>query len=108
MELSISHYIVRKTCAHLRWSNDIFAGNLHFNVTSATYSRELHELIEPFVYDYVADCRGSISAEHGLGFAKHKYIHHSKSKAAVDMMLQMKQLFDPKGILNPYKTLPQP
>lgn len=76
-------------------------------MTSQAYDKELHGLIEPFIYDYVAECKGSISAEHGLGFAKHKYIYHSKSEAAVDMMLQMKQLFDPNAILNPYKTLPQ-
>ena len=81
-------------------------GNLHFNVTSSEYTKDLHELIEPFVYDFVGDCSGSISAEHGLGFAKRNYIYHSKSRPVVDVMKQVKQLFDPNFILNPYKTLP--
>jgi len=50
--------------------------------------------------------RGSISAEHGLGFKKRQYIYHSKSKSAVKVMKDIKKIFDPKGILNPYKTLP--
>ena len=75
-------------------------------MTSSEYSKEIHELIEPFVYDFVSDCKGSISAEHGLGFAKRKYIYHSKSRSAVDVMKRMKTMFDPNGILNPYKTLP--
>ena len=30
----------------------------------------------------------------------------SKPKAAIDMMRQIKQLFDPTGIMNPYKLIP--
>jgi len=81
-------------------------GNLHLNVTAPAYSAELHSLIEPFIYEYVAKLRGSISAKHGLGFIKSKYIHHSKSPQAVVLMKQLKKLMDPNGILNPYKTLP--
>ena len=56
---------------------------------------------------FAAGCKGSISAEHGLGFKKANYIHHSKSLAAVDNMKNIKQLFDPNAILNPYKLLPR-
>jgi FAD/FMN-containing dehydrogenase len=76
------------------------------NITSPSYSEELHALIEPYVYEYVAKLRGSISAEHGLGFVKNKYIHHSRTPEAVNLMKQIKTMMDPKGILNPYKTLP--
>jgi FAD/FMN-containing dehydrogenase len=50
--------------------------------------------------------KGSISAEHGLGFKKRDYIRFSKSEKAVQVMQQIKKSFDPKGILNPYKVLP--
>src|SRR5438270_4298627 len=49
---------------------------------------------------------GSISAEHGLGFAKNKYLEYSKSKEHIEMMRRIKKVFDPKGLLNPYKYLP--
>ena len=39
--------------------------------------------------------RGSISAEHGLGFKKSQYIYHTKSREAVYWMKRIKQLFDP-------------
>ena len=45
-------------------------GNLHLNITSAKPSEELLGLIEPFVYEFTASHRGSISAEHGLGLMK--------------------------------------
>merc|ERR1719402_1111908 len=81
-------------------------GNLHLTVTSEQYSRELHALVEPYVYEWTAARRGSISAEHGLGLAKRKYIGLNKSPETVQLMQQIKRLMDPQGILTPYKTLP--
>eukprot|EP00047_Mylnosiga_fluctuans_P022669 m.124067 g.124067 ORF g.124067 m.124067 type:complete len:493 (-) comp9342_c0_seq4:1100-2578(-) len=81
-------------------------GNLHLNITSKEYNPELFSRIEPFVYEFAAGVRGSISAEHGLGLMKAHDIHYSKPPAAVAAMKELKALFDPNGILNPYKTLP--
>lgn len=50
---------------------------------------------------------GSISAEHGLGFKKAEHISFSKSPEAIAMMKKQKKIFDPNGILNPYKVLPK-
>jgi len=50
---------------------------------------------------------GSISAEHGLGVMKPDKIYYSKSRPMVDLMKKIKHLFDPNGILNPYKVLPE-
>lgn len=81
-------------------------GNLHLNITSPEYSTEVMDKIEPFLYDWVANHKGSISAEHGLGFKKKNFIYHSKSKSAVHLMKDIKRTFDPNMILNPYKVLP--
>lgn len=81
-------------------------GNLHLNVTADSYSHSLLDAIEPFVYEWTARCNGSISAEHGLGFKKKQFIQYSKPHEAVVLMQQFKAMLDPKGILNPYKTLP--
>ncbi|XP_063264080.1 D-2-hydroxyglutarate dehydrogenase, mitochondrial isoform X1 [Prinia subflava] len=81
-------------------------GNLHLNITAESYSHSLLDVIEPFVYEWTARCSGSISAEHGLGFKKKQFIHYSKPAEAVVLMQQFKAMLDPKGILNPYKTLP--
>jgi len=62
--------------------------------------------MEPFLYEYVSERRGSISAEHGIGLSKRNYIHYSRTAAAVELMKQIKQTLDPNSILNPYKTVP--
>ncbi|KAL6060681.1 D-2-hydroxyglutarate dehydrogenase, mitochondrial [Balamuthia mandrillaris] len=80
--------------------------NLHLNVSTPRYSDEVLSLIEPFVYDWTARQGGSISAEHGLGLMKRNHIHYSKSAEDVKYMQAIKRLFDPTGIMNPYKVLP--
>lgn len=80
-------------------------GNLHLNITSKEYNPELTKKIEPYVYEYTQKNRGSISAEHGLGLMKANCIHYSKNDVTVGLMQQTKKMFDPKGILNPYKTV---
>ena len=82
------------------------AGNLHLNATSSEYSREVVSLIEPFLYEYVNDRRGSISAEHGIGLSKRSYMHYSRTAPALELMTQLKQTLDANSILNPYKTVP--
>lgn len=81
--------------------------NLHLNFTTPEFSEQVLDSIEPYVYQWTAKHGGSISAEHGLGLKKANYIHYSKSSPSVDLMKNIKQLLDPKGILNPYKVLPR-
>lgn len=45
-------------------------GNLHLNVSAKEYDEATLNKIEPFVYEWTAQRRGSISAEHGLGQMK--------------------------------------
>ncbi|XP_063965292.1 D-2-hydroxyglutarate dehydrogenase, mitochondrial-like [Lytechinus pictus] len=80
--------------------------NLHLNAVTPEYDANVHALLEPFVYEWTSERRGSVSAEHGLGFLKRNYIGLSKTAEAVHIMQGMKGLLDPKGILNPYKVLP--
>jgi len=84
----------------------LFDGNLHLNVSTPKYSSDVFNLLEPWLFEQIALRRGSISAEHGLGQSKNNYIEFSKSKMMVKYMKHIKQLFDPHGILNPYKVLP--
>lgn len=80
-------------------------GNLHLNVAVRYYDKRVEKVIEPFVYERVAKVDGSVSAEHGLGFQKKNYVGYSKPEPLVNMMRQLKGLYDPKGILNPYKYI---
>lgn len=82
-------------------------GNLHLNISCPTYTPEVEAMIEPFVYEWTSEQRGSISAEHGIGSMKAECLGYSKSKPAIDLMKQIKKSMDPNGIMNPYKVLPQ-
>lgn len=83
-------------------------GNLHLNISAPKYDDKILAQIEPYVYEWTASVKGSVSAEHGLGFMKAKAIHYSKAPAAVHLMAGFKSYLDPVGILNPYKVLPLP
>ena len=52
-----------------------------------------------------ASHRGSISAEHGIGSMKTHALHYSKDEVSIELMKKIKELFDPKGIMNPGKVL---
>ncbi|CAF1474321.1 unnamed protein product [Adineta ricciae] len=81
--------------------------NLHLNITVKNgYSDEIKHELEPWLYEWVAKERGSVSAEHGLGLHKSKYLQLNKGEQSLVLMKQMKKMFDPKCILNPYKVLP--
>jgi len=95
-----------KNILRLNGYGHIGDGNLHINASVAEYDREVEQILEPFIYHHVSSLKGSVSAEHGLGFKKPKYIYLSKPKNSVDIMKNIKDMFDPKGIMNPYKVLP--
>ena len=84
-------------------------GNLHLNVTTPgkfEVDDDVLNAIEPFVYEWVSERRGSISAEHGIGRMKREVLHLSKSDEMIEWMRMMKLLFDPLELLNPGKVLP--
>ena len=43
-----------------------------------------------------------------MGLSKAEYMRLSKSPEMIALMRRVKEMFDPRGILNPYKVLPQP
>ena len=78
-------------------------GNIHVNVTGV----DPHdELVDDAVLRLVADHGGSISAEHGIGRAKRRWLHLVRSDAEIDAMRRIKAALDPSGILNPGVLLP--
>ncbi|KAM0319174.1 hypothetical protein ACHAO8_001318 [Botrytis cinerea] len=79
--------------------------NLHLNVATRSYDKRVEKVLEPFVYEWIAKRNGSISAEHGLGLAKKNYIGYSRSETMIGLMKGIKNLYDPNGIMNPYKYI---
>ena len=78
---------------------------MHVNLTSAEFSNSVLKHVEPFIYEQVSSHRGSISAEHGIGFVKNKYLKYSKTENEINAMRQLKKMMDTNGILNPLKVL---
>ncbi|MFT3988884.1 FAD-binding oxidoreductase [Aestuariivirga sp.] len=76
-------------------------GNLH--VTTGLTSPERKPEVQRLIYGLIAQYRGSISAEHGIGLAKKNYLGHSRSAGEIAAMRAIKAALDPNGILNPGK-----
>lgn len=93
--------LVNKVCGY----GHIGDSNLHLNIACTQFTEEIANHIEPFIYEYTARVNGSVSAEHGIGFLKTKYLQYSKKPEALALMRELKTLMDPNGILNPYKML---
>ncbi|XP_063986947.1 D-2-hydroxyglutarate dehydrogenase, mitochondrial [Diachasmimorpha longicaudata] len=81
--------------------------NLHVVVATPQYDPEIEAQLEPFLFEYISEKKGSVSAEHGIGFKKIKYLGYSKHQSAIKLMCDIKKIMDPNSILNPYKVLPQ-
>jgi FAD/FMN-containing dehydrogenase len=79
-------------------------GNLHINVWSPRLRQEDRRSVEEVVYRPLGRAGGSISAEHGIGLEKKRYLHWSRSDAEVTLMRQLKRTLDPHNILNPGKV----
>jgi len=84
-------------------------GNIHVNLmidrTDAA-QRERAKQAERVLFERVVALEGSISGEHGIGFAKAPYIDIELSADAIALMKRVKTAFDPNGILNPGKMFP--
>lgn len=85
-------------------------GNAHINVVALGRRGKdaaMAARIETAVYGAVRRRHGSISAEHGLGQAKNEHVGSMKEPSVLDVMASVKALFDPHGIMNPGKYLPE-
>jgi FAD/FMN-containing dehydrogenase len=61
---------------------------------------------ERVLFEGVIALGGSISGEHGIGFAKAKYLGMELEPQTIALMKRVKLAFDPHGILNPGKLFP--
>lgn len=71
--------------------------NIHLNILNEGSNNQ----IENIVYNLVNELNGSISAEHGIGIMKKKYLHQYDSKNQIQLLKDIKKTFDPNNILNP-------
>jgi FAD/FMN-containing dehydrogenase len=84
-------------------------GNIHVNIMvnpdDADEIARAHAA-ERVLFEGVVALEGSISGEHGIGFAKAPFLGLELSPETIALMKRVKQAFDPLGILNPGKIFP--
>ena len=82
-------------------------GNLHLVswVPGLPVDRQPKEEMDRIVYGLVREMGGSVSAEHGIGTLKKKWLGHARSEAEIALMRTLKAALDPDGLLNPGKVI---
>ena len=85
-------------------------GNLHINILRDDLSEEMWAEVLPVairkLFTEVVALGGTLSGEHGIGFVQKEYMDIALSPANLLIQRGIKDVFDPKGILNPGKIFP--
>lgn len=85
-------------------------GNLHVNIVKQEMTDEAWKTQVPKgiveIFELTKSLKGTISGEHGIGYVQKNFMPIVFSEVEIQLMKGIKQVFDPKGILNPGKILP--
>jgi len=73
-------------------------GNVHINIVPAEPADGRHENA---VLSFVASLGGSISAEHGIGALKARWLGLARTAAERELFARIRSALDPSGTLNP-------
>lgn len=112
MPIKAMHGYVERLRAELHdWRSDadclvfghIADGNLHIFVRPFA-DGTAHDACDAIVYGCLEGLSGSISAEHGIGTEKKRWLGASRSATEIALMRGVKGLLDPKNLLNPGKV----
>ena len=90
------------------WFGHIGDGNLHLNILrppewEPAFFKSECDALNKHILAIVEEFNGSVSAEHGIGLLKKDYLPYSRSEIEIQLLRQMKQVFDPEDIMNPGK-----
>jgi D-lactate dehydrogenase len=84
-------------------------GNLHVNIlfepADPAQVERAHATMAR-VFALALSLGGTLSGEHGIGLAKREFMPQAVDPPTLQLMRQLKAVFDPDGILNPGKLLP--
>ncbi|UDL06490.1 FAD-binding oxidoreductase [Marinobacter sp. CA1] len=91
------------------WFGHIGDGNLHLNILKPEDLPkedffEKCQQVNKWVFEIVERYQGSVSAEHGVGMTKKPYLQYTRSETEIAYLRAIKQVFDPKGVMNPGKV----
>jgi glycolate oxidase len=81
-------------------------GNVHLHPMSQETDKAEDKIKEVLtkIYELGVSLGGTISGEHGLGFAKKGYLYMAADKDKQELMKRVKLAFDPNNIMNPGKV----
>lgn len=85
-------------------------GNLHVNIIKGDLSDQdwneklPHGIKE--IFQLTVSLGGTLSGEHGIGWVQKNYMPLAFSEVEIQLMKNIKRLFDPNNILNPSKIFP--
>jgi len=84
-------------------------GNIHADVsvdkTKSISDAEIDRMRRE-IYEITISLGGTITAEHGIGLSKIPYLSIALDNKQIELMRQIKAVFDPRNILNPGKIFP--
>lgn len=85
-------------------------GNLHVNIVKLDMPDELWKSEVPKgikeIFELTKSLNGTISGEHGIGWVQKEFMPIVFSEVELNLMYQIKKIFDPKNIMNPGKIFP--
>ena len=86
-------------------------GNIHCNVLrmdldEKSWNERLPGVVEE-IFRLTVSLGGKISGEHGIGWSQRRYLPLALPPAEIAILRGLKRAFDPTGILNPDKVLPE-
>jgi glycolate oxidase len=83
-------------------------GNLHVNLlwNDPSLAPRVEEALG-MLFRAVLGMRGTLTGEHGIGTSKAEYLPLEQSAELIALQRQLKAVFDPRGLLNPFKIFPR-
>jgi len=85
-------------------------GNLHVNIvkldmTEDAWKNEVPKGVKE-IFELTKSLNGTISGEHGIGLVQKEFMPIVFTNIELNLMYQIKKIFDPKNIMNPGKIFP--
>ena len=84
--------------AHTVLFGHVGDGNFHVNVLGPAPD---DDAVDDAILGLVVEMGGSVSAEHGIGVAKRRFLPLARSPEEIEAFRAIKAALDPDGILNP-------
>ncbi|CAF3388270.1 unnamed protein product [Rotaria sp. Silwood2] len=102
---------VKEICAEYKITSICYGhagdGNVHVNILKDKTDNETWEKnIDPAIrkiFELTVSLGGTISGEHGIGYSQKNYLDIAIKENEMNLMKDIKKVFDPNGIMNPGK-----